>query len=76
MTSNQIKYNLIGQFFRTGHKKRKQPSTRVVFCFTFISYPAGLSHSKRKILKAEICTAARPTRSQEAASKGSEKNNI
>ena len=40
---------------------------------TFISYPAGLNHSKRKIEKADIWTAATPTNIQEAASKGSEK---
>jgi hypothetical protein len=40
---------------------------------TFMLYPAGLSHSKKKIVNAEICTAATTTNNQDAASNGSEK---
>ena len=40
---------------------------------TFMLYPAGLNHSKKKIVNAEICTAATTTNNQDAASKGSVK---
>lgn len=36
-----------------------------------MSYPAGLSHSKMKIMRADSWTAAKPVMSQDAASNGS-----
>ena len=43
---------------------------------TFMSYPAGLSHSKRKMVNADTWTATTSTRIHDAASNGSELETI
>lgn len=72
-SSHKVEEFLI--IFREFDKCRKIGEGNPPFILTFMSYPAGLNHSNRKIENAEICTAAKPTSIQEAASKGSEKKN-
>ena len=52
------------------------PKIQIFNPLTFISNPAGLSHSNKNTENADICTATVSTIIQEAASNGSEKSNF
>ncbi len=68
----------LGDVFLVKERYKLKPFSIYVWVswHTFISYPAGLSHSNKKMVSADSCTAAKTMISQEAASKGSAKGKV